>query len=391
MSNVTEWSRPQMRSAVRAVLGLSAWVLAACPKVPTSTASMQATPNLDVSADQLQLQAFAMGHELNGTIASAADSIAGTTTDGRIRRRAMRWKLDATPLVQEAALRNDPLVAVVDLAAFTEQQTAYFSTGDGRDAFGPLQPVAVSASQRMQRDVVGMLQRNMKTGELSARSTEALAAWTAAHPITGSDFQRPSVLGADWRALGASDQTVTSTVASMDRTMRGLALRLGYLNESMSMQLRWNAQLLTDEMMNSPRADSMLRPGTSTIRALGDLAEGAPELIARERAAVLTGVDRERVLALADIDRQRIETLHALTGERLAITATLDTERVAVVAALSKERIAALHDVDSIAQLQIHHTEAMFTRLLWETVLGALLVVAAITAGRLYTMRQRPV
>jgi hypothetical protein len=33
----------------------------------------------------------------------------------------------------------------------------------------------------------------------------------------------------------------------------------------------------------------------------------------------------------------------------------------------------------------------MFTRLLWETVLGALLVVAAITAGRLYTMRQRPV
>jgi hypothetical protein len=368
-----------------------ALLLAGCPKVPTGTASMQQAPNVDVTADQLQLQAFAMGHEVNGTIAATADSILNATTDVGVRRRAMLWRLNATPLVQEAALRNDPLVAVVDLAALTEQQSDYFTTGDGKNAFGTLQPVAVGASQQMQRDVVALMARSMKNGQLPPRFTERLADWTAKHPITGPDFQRESILGADWQALGATDQSLTGTVANMDRTLRGLALRLSYLNETLSAQLRWNAQLLTTEMMNSPRADSMLRPGTSTIRALGDLATGAPDLIARERVAVLAGVDRERVLALSDIDRQRVETLRALTGERLAITTTLDSERVMVVAALDKQRVAALVGVDSVARAQIGHAEAAATRLLWEGVFGALLVVAALTAGGVVVARARRV
>jgi hypothetical protein len=350
---------------------------------------MQQAPNVDVSADQLQVQTYAMGHVVNGSIERAADSILNASSDPQVRRRAILWKLSATPLVQEASLRNDPLVAVVDLAAFTEQQTAYFTTGEGRQTFGALQPVAVDASQRMQREVVGLMQRSMKGNELPAEATARLAAWTAEHPMTGPDLQRASVLGADWTVLGASNESVVGTVVNMDRTLRGLALRLGYLNETLSAQLRWNAQLLADEMVNSPRGDSLLRPGASTIRAVGDLAAGAPELLARERVAVLAGVDRERVLALADIDRQRVETLHAISGERVAITATLDSERVAVMAGLTKERIAALHGVDSIAQAQISHTEAALTRLLWEGVFGALIVVAALTLGGMFVVRQR--
>ncbi len=266
-----------LRTSVRAVGGAAAALsLCGCPKVPTNTASMQLASNVDVTADQLQLQTYAMGHRVTGEVVTAADSIANATTDALVRRRAIRWKLNATPLVQEAALRTDPLVAVVDLAAFTQQQTAYFTTGDGRDAFGALQPVAVHASESMQRQLLGLMQRSTKTGELTPQATERLAAWTGQHPITGPDMQRESVLGADWQALGATDQSIAGTVANMDRVLRGLTLRLGYLNETLSMQLRWNAQLLTDEMMNSPRADSMLRPGTSTIRALGDLAVGAP-------------------------------------------------------------------------------------------------------------------
>lgn len=378
----SRWMR--VASAGVAVLGLCA-----CPKVPTSSAGMQQAPNVDVSADQLQVQTYAMGHVVNGSIERAADSILNASSDPQVRRRAILWKLSATPLVQEASLRNDPLVAVVDLAAFTEQQTAYFTTGEGRQTFGALQPVAVDASQRMQREVVGLMQRSMKGNELPAEATARLAAWTAEHPMTGPDLQRASVLGADWTVLGASNESVVGTVVNMDRTLRGLALRLGYLNETLSAQLRWNAQLLADEMVNSPRGDSLLRPGASTIRAVGDLAAGAPELLARERVAVLAGVDRERVLALADIDRQRVETLHAISGERVAITATLDSERVAVMAGLTKERIAALHGVDSIAQAQISHTEAALTRLLWEGVFGALIVVAALTLGGMFVVRQR--
>lgn len=258
----SRWMR--VASAGGAVLGLCA-----CPKVPTSSAGMQQAPNVDVSADQLQVQTYAMGHVVNGSIERAADSILNASSDPQVRRRAILWKLSATPLVQEASLRNDPLVAVVDLAAFTEQQTAYFTTGEGRQTFGALQPVAVDASQRMQREVVGLMQRSVKGNELPAEATARLAAWTAEHPMTGPDLQRASVLGADWTVLGASNESVVGTVVNMDRTLRGLALRLGYLNETLSAQLQWNAQLLADEMVNSPRGDSLLRPGASTIRAVG--------------------------------------------------------------------------------------------------------------------------
>lgn len=59
------------------------------------------------------------------------------------------------------------------------------------------------------------------------------------------------------------------------------------------------------------------------------------------------------------------------------------------MAGLTKERIAALHGVDSIAQAQISHTEAALTRLLWEGVFGALIVVAALTLGGMFVVRQR--
>jgi type II secretory pathway component HofQ len=99
---------------------LAPLALAACPKVPTQTASMQAAPNVDVTADQLQVQVYSMGQRFSSMLAMAADSISSVSGDPLVQRRALRWKLAATPLVQEASLRDDPLVAAVDLAAFSQ-------------------------------------------------------------------------------------------------------------------------------------------------------------------------------------------------------------------------------------------------------------------------------
>jgi hypothetical protein len=249
--------------------------------------------------------------------------------------------------------------------------------------------VAVNASRAMEKEMRGLMQRSVKEGEVSPRFDSGLAVWTASHPLTGADMRRESVLGSDWKALGVSDASVTSQVGNMRRTLRGLTLRLGYLNETLSDQLRWNAQLLTDEALASPRGDSLFGAGNKALRSAGDLAATMPELIARERGAVMAGVDRERVLAMADVDHQRVETLHALTAERVAISATLTSERQAVMAGIGAERIAALRSADRIAQRTIGRTEAMVTRLLLEGVIATVLIIASGAAAAVYVAKQK--
>ena len=100
----------------------------------------------------------------------------------------------------------------------------------------------------------------------------------------------------------------------------------------------------------SPRGDSLFTTGTGALRSAGLLADSAPAIIARERLALLAGIDRERILALADVDRQRIETLRDLTAERLALEATIDAQRKALMADVRAERIATLLAADSLTQ-----------------------------------------
>src|SRR5271170_3037608 len=136
----------RLRSAMAVAVLLP---IAACLKVPAKSGAMAFAPNVDIGADQLQLQVYEMGRLFSGDIVRASDSIAVETTDPHVRQRALMWKLDGIPLVQEAALRDDPLIAELDLAAFVDQQQAYFTSGDGREAFGAQQPVAVNASHDM--------------------------------------------------------------------------------------------------------------------------------------------------------------------------------------------------------------------------------------------------
>ena len=310
----------RLRSAVTVAAAL---VFAACFKVPAKSGAMAFAPNVDIGADQLQLQVYEMGRRFSGDIVRASDSIALLTTDPRVRQRALMWKLDGIPLVQEAALRDDPLIAEIDLAAFADQQEAYFTSGEGREVFGAQQPLAVNASHDMVAQMNAAVLRTTKNGQISEEALYWMNSWVARHPLVGPQMQRQSILGADWDPLTAANGNITQTVSSMNRTLRGVTLRLGYLNETLADQMRWNAQALMSQALGPHGGDSLLASGAITMRAMGDLAADAPTLVARERTALLAGVDRQRALTLADVDRQRLETLRAVDGERVAMSATL--------------------------------------------------------------------
>lgn len=384
------WSERMLSGRCRALIGVVlAGALAGCPKVPVSTGAMEQAPNVNVSADLLQLRVYEAGRDASATIVAAADSIESLSPDPAVRRRALQWKISAVPLAQEASLRNDPLVAGVDLAAFTIQQAQYFETGDGHAAFGPQQTIAVNAALRAQVDVVTSLRRSLTGGVLSPGFADTLQIWASRHPIRGPYLSRESVLGSNWDALGVSGTSVVAMVSTMERTLRGITLRLGTLNETLAEQLRWNAQLMTDQAFTSPRGDSLFSTGTGALRSAGLLADSAPSLIARERIALLAGIDRERVLALADVNRQRVETLHALTAERLALEAVIDAQRKALMADVRAERVATMLAADTLAQRAIDRSASAVSRVVWEAAIAFFLIAILVAGGTLYVTGRR--
>jgi len=374
--------------AARAGACLSLAVAIGCPKVPTQTASMRAAPEVDISAAQLQARAFETGRLFNSSIELAADSIARASDSAPVQERALRWKVQAIPLVQEASLRNDPLLATADLALFSIQQEQYFRSGDGRNAFGPQQPIAIGAAQAIEDDAFAMIDRSVRGGELKPEARERLTAWATAHPIRGRTMQRQSILATEWSTIGVPSTTIAATAANIDRTLQQLSLRMSYLNETLSQQVRWSAQLLLDETFSAPRGDSMLSGGAGLLNNMNALAADAPALVARERVALLAGIDHERAAALADVDRQRRETLDFAVQQRLALQQALTAERVAAFADIARERAAAMASADSLAANTIARADAVARHVMMELLVVALLTVAALTLGALLVVRR---
>ncbi len=366
---------------------------------------MQGSPEILLSANQLQLASFEMGRNLSARIEGAADNIIAESTDPVVRRNALLWKISAIPLVQEAAVRIDPQVAAMDLLAFTIQQLDYLTIGSGRNSFGPQQAIAVDATREAQREAIALVSSALRSGKLPAPGEAYLREWAAAHPMSGPSLRRVSILASDWKALGLSDSSLAATLGNVDRTIANISYRLSYLRETLAAEARWNAELAAEDALRAPKIDSLFSTGTATLHSVGTLADDTPALvdrereavmaaidrervalmgdIGRERAAIMSDLDRERVAVMSDINRQRELTLQDLAAQRVALEAALTSERKAVMERLGQERIAAFQSADGLALRSIEGLGSMLRRIAWEIILGALVIVAALLGSAL--------
>jgi hypothetical protein len=342
----------------------------ACAGVPTQSASMQATPEITASASELQLRAFELGRKVSTLVERAADSITAASADPAVQRRALLWKISAIPLIQEAALRNDPQVASVDLLAFTVQQTDYFTTGSGKDAFGPAQAIAVDAAQEAERASFRLVSSALESGTLADSAETNIRQWAAAHPMQGPMLRRASVLDSDWKVLGLTDNSVRATLGNVDRTMVNLTYRLSYLNETLAAEMRWNAELAGQEALRAPKVDSMLGLTGSTLESVGSFTHEFPPFLDSERTALMEDLDRQRVALMRDIDRQRALVMQDLAAQRVALEASVAAERTAVFLS-----------ADTLVQRSLDRSDALLRRLVWQLGAVALLVVAALVGS----------
>ena len=347
-----------------------------CLGVPQQSATLETVKDVEVSSALLQLRAYETGRLASSIVERAADSIAAVSRDPAVRLRSLQWKVASIPLVQEASLHDEPLVAVVDLWALALQQADYFDTGDGRSAFGPFQEIALAAARQVVFETRRTFARSVRSGEVPPEAVDAVPAWASSHPIGGEEMHRESLLSSDWNALGIEESSLPGTVASLNQTLVGITQRLGYVNEGLLKRVRWQGELMAGTVLLGPRTDSLLTSLQTASAAIGTTLSDAPADLHRARELVARDLREQQIAAFAALDRQRVATLAALGDERLAAFAALRAERVATLAA-----------VDSMTQRSIDRFDAVATPMLRWFVAAVGVLVAVFAIGVLALVR----
>src|SRR5262245_38327916 len=199
--------RPQ--HCLRIAASLLGTLAAGCLKVPPQSASLSAMNASEVTATELQMRVYQAGRRFSWIIESAADTIAKQTSDPTVRRQALRWKIVAIPLAEEASLHTDPVIAAADLWGFAMQQSDYLKTGAGRTAFGDQQSIAIAAADTLERIAAEVVGRMRPRGHVTPKDEQDLRAWARSHPIQGSSIGRESLLSSDWSLLSVTENSLT--------------------------------------------------------------------------------------------------------------------------------------------------------------------------------------
>ncbi|MHC4954483.1 MAG: hypothetical protein ACYTGZ_11395 [Planctomycetota bacterium] len=270
-----------------------------------------------------------------GRVAHAADRIHRESDDPDVRRYAIRWKILGIPAAQAAALRDDPSVGLADIWAFTLQMEHHFRDGAGSDLFGHLQPVALDACAGI-LVALDALEPDLH-GDDPAQLRKRLEEWAANNPIGAEGFDRRSTAGIAAAIAGDRKLSVTESVRSMEERVADLTHRLSIYTELLPRQARWQADLLTEEVLQRKDMRGALRDLAVTASSLERLAE-LEEVLKRELDEMISEIEAERAIVLRDIDRQRLATLESVASEREAILADVDRQRGAAQDAISKER-----------------------------------------------------
>jgi len=149
---------------------LLALVLAssACMTTTNQTAFMQSRPDVDVQAStaEMRLRTVAYARRASGLIEETAMEISAQNRDPVVRKAALLWKLRAIPLIQEAALQPDPMIAAADVWVFALQMRDFFAEGPGKAVFGVSQPLAVATCQEIADKGESVLQAVARGGDI---------------------------------------------------------------------------------------------------------------------------------------------------------------------------------------------------------------------------------
>ena len=344
---------------------------AGCAHVPQQSESAKIISS-QASTAELRAQTVELGRETLREIVVAADSIDARTTDPRIHRSTLYWRLSSLAAVQEASLRQDPVLAIIDLLTFELQLQHFLASPAGAAIFGVDVPIAERAVARLTERWRAMAKT---TGaQLTDEDHAKLDVWVEAHPIDRVPFNRASLVGDLARRFREEKSSLGRSVGGIEESISRLEYRVGFLNENAVAGAVWLSNLAALEVGQSPEAAEL----KGTLHSTRDLIETAPEILRAERLALM-----------AELDRQRLATMVVLAQERSIVLQTVASERAVILEDVDMQRQRAVKDVDSMRVATIADSIRVVDHMLFRLAqwVGVLLIV--IVLYREWMMRRR--
>jgi hypothetical protein len=309
---------------------------------------MEKTGSVSVSATVLRARVDDLAERLAGRLEATSDRIRREARDPAVRRRALTAKIETIPAIYSAAYRVDPLEAALDVWALAFQ-LAQFVEGEGREAFGPQQPLVRDLARDVLADADAVMQGITISPEAFARARGRVEQWAKTHPIERNFMSRPSITAS--MADVSADRDAFVAVGAVSDTLENVSERLNTYAAQLPKQARWQAELLVADMTAEP----VVADALGDVHALGTTARHANELfndmpgfLGAAGGPVRELMDVERRAVLEGVNAQRLQTLEVFTAERLAVLAAAREERIAALETLQKERIEILKEIDAI-------------------------------------------
>ncbi len=129
---------PPPTRAARWTAGLAALtvmaILSACRSLPIPGLG-ESTQEVE-RARELRSLLERYTRDFADTVEQAANEIVDSTTDPRVGRSSVQWKLDAIPRVRDLARMERQGEALLGLWLYTEAMSYVYAEGSGKEAFG---------------------------------------------------------------------------------------------------------------------------------------------------------------------------------------------------------------------------------------------------------------
>ncbi|MFT4580247.1 MAG: hypothetical protein ACI9UO_003103 [Nitrospinales bacterium] len=304
--------------------------------------------NIELPAHTLRMKMDDFFVRFAGEVELAADSIISLSSEPAERKQALRWKLYAIPAAQRSAMQRDPFGSLIDGAVLCIQMADFFSTGNGKDAFGEHQRIAIHSSENLIKEIRQIAQalsknRNTNEGEMVLRQ------YAKDHPIQTIYFVRENAHYLFGAYIKAEKMGFKKIAKELTADMEDLMNRMNVYTENMPKQIRWQSELMMAELAEEMKREGTFDSLTNQVIAKTDTMvaiyfEKMNDMINHSLATV----DSQRVIITKDIGLERAIVLETINRERLETMAELKRERATILNFVSAERAMIFNEMDSL-------------------------------------------
>jgi hypothetical protein len=374
-----------MRFALHTLL-LSAFLIPiGCSAAPPPEGLLSYVEDARLNEIQLRERVNDVARRFAAEVESAAAEIVQRSTDPTIERAARRWCVNAVRACYLAAFRLDPAIALIDLRALTEQQTAFFATGAGVGLFETHQDIALEACRRLERVVGDAVAEVVPEASADREYATILAEWPERQPIESLEFSRSWPPDTMEFLIDRTGQGTFGAVRSLDAQVFAMIQLLPTQLSGMLDQLRWEAELVIGDTVSrsevavvredlhaltedldafAPQVAEITRTMTameaSIERIPTSLAEESRKLTAEfeaQRVAVTDSLDEQFERLTDAVESQRTQLVVALDRQLSTVTGEFDRQRRELVTALGAERELVLREIEVLRQHTIEDLE----------------------------------